>query len=44
MTWLLRGNDDAWYALSGSWNDTAKPVDDARFAGLMTRAVELAAP
>lgn len=44
MTWLLQGKDGAWYALSGSWNDTAKPVDDARFAGLMTRAVELAAP
>ncbi|MEG3088107.1 serine hydrolase [Sphingomonas sp. PB4P5] len=43
MTFLLQGKDSAWYALSASWNDTAAAVDDARFAGLMTSAVELAA-
>ena len=42
MTWLLQGKDGTWYAMSGSWNNIAAAVDDARFAGLMTRAVELA--
>lgn len=43
LTFLLQGKDGSWYALSGSWNDASAAVDDARFAGLMTRAVELAA-
>ncbi|MGY4397783.1 hypothetical protein ACVWZA_002980 [Sphingomonas sp. UYAg733] len=43
MTFLLQGKDDTWYAMSASWNDTAAPVDDSRFAGLMARAAELAA-
>ncbi|QNA84812.1 hypothetical protein G4G27_13010 [Sphingomonas sp. So64.6b] len=43
MTFLLQGKDGIWYAMSASWNDAAAPVDDARFAGLMARAVELAA-
>jgi len=44
MTFLLQGKDGGWYALAGSWNDTATQVDDSRFASLMGRAVELAAP
>ncbi|QNQ08040.1 serine hydrolase [Sphingomonas alpina] len=43
MTFLLQGKDGHWYAMSGSWNDVAAPVDEGRFAGLMARAVELAA-
>jgi len=43
MTFLLRGKDGGWWAMSGSWNDRDKAVDDVRFAGLMARAVELAA-
>ena len=43
MTFLLQSKDGAWYALTGSWNDTATQVDDSRFASLMGRAVELAA-
>jgi beta-lactamase class A len=43
MTFLLQGQDGAWYAMSASWNDPATAVDDARFASLLSRAVELAA-
>ncbi|MGH6615489.1 serine hydrolase [Sphingomonas sp.] len=43
MAFLLQGKDGRWYAMSGSWNDVAAPVDEGRFAGLMARAVELAA-
>jgi beta-lactamase class A len=43
MTFLLQSKAGTWYAMSASWNDAAAAVDDARFAGLMTRAVELAA-
>jgi len=44
MTFLLQGKDGGWYGLTGSWNDTAAPVNESRFALLMSRAVELAAP
>ncbi|MEO9131923.1 MAG: serine hydrolase [Sphingomonas sp.] len=44
MTFVLQGQDGSWYALTGSWNDTAAPIDESRFASLMGRAVELAAP
>ncbi|HEX8413875.1 MAG TPA: serine hydrolase [Sphingomicrobium sp.] len=44
MTLLLQGKDGGWYALSGGWNNAAAAVDSARFAGLLTRAAELAAP
>lgn len=43
LTFLLQGKDGAWYAMSASWNDTTAAVNDAHFAGLMARAVELAA-
>ena len=43
MSWLLQAKDGRWYAVSGSWNDAANAVDQARFASLMQRAVELAA-
>ena len=44
MTFLLQGKDGGWYGLTGSWNDTTAPVNESRFALLMSRAVELAAP
>ncbi|URW76019.1 class A beta-lactamase-related serine hydrolase [Sphingomonas donggukensis] len=44
MSWLLQAKDGRWYAVSGSWNDSAKGVDEMRFASLMQRAVELAVP
>jgi beta-lactamase class A len=43
MTFLLQAKGGDWYAMSASWNDPAAVVDDARFAALMTRAVEVAA-
>lgn len=44
MTLLLQAKDGAWYALTGSWNDTDRAVNEGRFAALMGRAAELAAP
>jgi hypothetical protein len=44
MTLLLEGKDGSWWVLTGSWNNPAAAVDDARFAGLMSKAAELAAP
>jgi hypothetical protein len=44
MTLLLQARDGAWYVLAASWNDSARAVDELRFAGLVGRAAELAAP
>jgi hypothetical protein len=44
MTLLLQARSGAWYALSGSWNNSAAVIDEGRFIALMSRAVELAAP
>jgi hypothetical protein len=44
LTLLLRGTDGNWYAAAASWNDTAQPVDEARFVGLMATLVKLAGP
>lgn len=41
LAWLLRTEDGRWFAVSGIWNNTAAPVDGARFAALMARAVAL---
>jgi beta-lactamase class A len=43
LTFLLQGKDGAWYAMSASWNDSTAPVNDARFASLMARALDLVA-
>lgn len=43
MTLLLQAKDGRWHALSASWNNGAAAVEDMRFAGLIGRAVELAA-
>ncbi|UYY59897.1 serine hydrolase [Sphingomonas sp. S2-65] len=41
MHYLLQARDGGWYALSASWNDPAKDVDQMRFGSLIARAVEL---
>jgi beta-lactamase class A len=41
MTLLLQGKDGVWRALSGTWNDPAKAVDENRFTLLMNRAAAL---
>jgi beta-lactamase class A len=40
LTWLVGTRTGDWFAVSGIWNDPAAPVDPARFAGLMARAVQ----
>lgn len=44
MTLLLQAKTGDWYVLTGSWNDPAQAVNEGRFAGLISRAAELAAP
>ncbi|MEP9400643.1 serine hydrolase [Sphingomonas silueang] len=44
MNFLLQGKDGGWYALSATWNDTARDVDQLRFMGLVETALTLAAP
>lgn len=44
MTLLLQGKDGVWFVITGSWNDTGAAVDEGRFAGLIGKAAELAAP
>lgn len=44
MTLLLKAKTGDWYVLTGSWNDPAQAVSEGRFAGLISRAAELAAP
>ena len=39
LTFLLHAKDGAWYALSAGWNDPKDAVDEARFAGLVQRAI-----
>lgn len=43
MTLLLQNKAGGWRVMTGSWADPAKAVDDMRFAGLISRAAELAA-
>jgi len=44
MSYLLQARNGDWYAVTGSWNDTAREVDQGRFAGLMAKTAELVAP
>lgn len=44
MTLLLQAKSGDWYVLTGSWNDPTQPVSDTRFAALIGRYAELAAP
>jgi beta-lactamase class A len=41
LTYLIRNNQGAWHVVTGSWNNPAAVVDEARFAGLMSRAARL---
>lgn len=40
MSYLAQSPSGKWFAISGSWNDRDKPVEDAKFAGLMTRLLD----
>jgi hypothetical protein len=44
MTLLLESKDGKWFVITGSWNNTEAAVSEVRFAGLMSKAAELAAP
>jgi hypothetical protein len=44
LTLLLQAKSGDWYVLTGSWNDPAQSLEDARFVTLISRAAELAAP
>ena len=44
MAFLLQAKDGNWYAMAAGQNDPAKDVDTLHFNGLMTRALDLAAP
>lgn len=44
MTLLLQSKAGDWYVWSASWNDLAGPLEEGRFAGLVGKAAELAAP
>jgi hypothetical protein len=41
MTFLGQRSDGRWFAITGSWNNAAAPVDDARFATLMARLLNV---
>lgn len=41
MAFLLRRKDGGWAAAAAVWNDSAAPVDDARFAALTSRLLTL---
>lgn len=41
MTFLVRNRAGVWHAIAGTWNNPAAAVEDARFLGLMSRAVQL---
>ena len=41
LTWLVRNRAGQWHVVTGSWNNPAAPLDEQRFAGLMTRLVQL---
>ncbi|WP_404334382.1 serine hydrolase [Sphingomonas sp. MMS12-HWE2-04] len=44
MSLLLQAKNGEWYVVTGSWNDTLQPVEESRFAALISRAAELLAP
>lgn len=41
MHFLVRTKAGRWFAVTGHWNDPAKPVDNLKFATLMSRALGL---
>lgn len=40
LNYLAEDRDGNWFAVSGSWNDPAAAVDEARFQALMIRALQ----
>lgn len=40
LSWLIRTRSGAWHVVTGSWNNPAAPVDEARFGGLMSRLIQ----
>jgi beta-lactamase class A len=42
MSYLLHSKSGQWYAVTGSWNDPAKAVDETKFGALMARLVQAA--
>lgn len=43
MSFLLQAKTGRWYAVSGSWNNVAAPVDNGKFSALMQRLVDAVA-
>lgn len=43
MNMLAQGRNGTWYAVSGSWNNSAARVEEGKFLTLMTRALNLLA-
>lgn len=41
LSWLIRNRAGQWHVVTGSWNNPAATVEEARFLGLMTRAIQL---
>jgi beta-lactamase class A len=39
LTWLVRNAAGTWHVVTGSWNNPAAPVEEARFIALLSRAV-----
>lgn len=40
LSWLVRDPAGAWHAVTGSWSNAQAPVEEGRFAGLMSRIVQ----
>ena len=40
-TWLIRNRAGVWHVVTGTWNNPAAPVEEARFFGIMHRALQL---
>jgi hypothetical protein len=41
MNFLLRSREGRWMAVSATWNNASAPLDEARFAALMTKLIAL---
>lgn len=41
LTMLVRNRAGIWHVVTGSWNNPAAPLEEARFLGLLSRAVVL---
>ena len=41
LSWLVHNRAGAWLVVTGSWNNSAATVEETRFLGLMSRAVQL---